>query len=554
MATDAASPELMQALAKLGLLPQHMGLANASIKRGQDLADTPMPQGQVYEPGYQAPHPLEYVASMLRRAKGEQMSQQGTAQATGLLGEAANTNRLLAEQALGGGVSPSVASGQSSAQQDPGLFPTRNLPGLYIGNDPADAAAWPDKHPDETFPTRNLPGLYIGNDPVAAAAWPDQQPTSQKGAAIQGPDQPASTPAGLYIGNDPAAAAAWPNQPPSQPPAQPQQAGVPNVYDLLMGSGPDAAAVARAMSEQIRRGRQIEILGALGSPNAAMGIGKAMGGNADQDIKLLERAAEARMKAGEEAKQRDAALKAAAAERAYQAQAAAAERKAALQQTIALINANKPQAVATPNTEGQSALAWDAATQSWVGVGPGDRGRAGGKGTPGNYKTYSKAEITDYEKANDLLTSVKMLGETFDPSYAGKGLGGDLAMSGKQLLGSSASKKVQAEANYWKQLQLLVTNPQRHALFGSALSAHEKAAWDAANALTPKSSPEVVRKALLDLQRAIDERITAHGMGRVKEGYDPEATEQYIRASSFKAHAPGPAPSNSDPLGLFGGK
>lgn len=85
MADEMFSPELLQALADAGLLPQIMELAGHQVQRGNQMADTPMPQGRVYEPGYQAPHPLEYVSAILRRGRGEQMAQQGSQQAQGAL-------------------------------------------------------------------------------------------------------------------------------------------------------------------------------------------------------------------------------------------------------------------------------------------------------------------------------------------------------------------------------------------------------------------------------------------------------------------------------------
>lgn len=84
-------PELLQALAQSGLLPQIMELAQGQMTRGQAMSDTPMPKGQVYEPGYQAPHPLEYVSAILRRGQGDKITQGAQAQAQGAMGQYGQT-------------------------------------------------------------------------------------------------------------------------------------------------------------------------------------------------------------------------------------------------------------------------------------------------------------------------------------------------------------------------------------------------------------------------------------------------------------------------------
>jgi len=246
MANETPSPDLMQALAKLGLLPQHLAQATAGVTRGQQMADTPMPQGQVFQPGYQAPHPLQYLSAILRQGQGEKMAQQGNDQTSSLLSEAGNTNRMLAERALSTG-----RQGQQGQQGLPGMAGPPGMPG--------------------------------------------EQGTS----------------------------------------------GAPNIYDLLMGSGPTAQATAQALAEQIRHGREMGVLGALGSPGAANGIGSAMAGNAKQD------------------------------------------EEAQLKLMLAMIGANRPQFKVTPDNPDYSGLAWDPATKSWRPVGTPDRAPLPGAGQPG---------------------------------------------------------------------------------------------------------------------------------------------------------------------------
>jgi hypothetical protein len=83
----------------------------------------------------------------------------------------------------------------------------------------------------------------------------------------------------------------------------------PDIYALLMGDEPDAVKTAQAMAAKIRLGREAAMAGALGSPGAIGAMGKVAGGFAGDDQQDLARGAEARMRYGEDAKNRAHALK-----------------------------------------------------------------------------------------------------------------------------------------------------------------------------------------------------------------------------------------------------
>jgi hypothetical protein len=71
MADDSGlTPELIQALADAGLLDHYLGLDSYPLARAKEKAATPMPEGQVYGPGYQAPHWLNYVNTAMLRGQG----------------------------------------------------------------------------------------------------------------------------------------------------------------------------------------------------------------------------------------------------------------------------------------------------------------------------------------------------------------------------------------------------------------------------------------------------------------------------------------------------
>ena len=75
-----------------------------------------------------------------------------------------------------------------------------------------------------------------------------------------------------------------------------------NIFDIIMGHEPDAAAQASALANAIRGGRQGQILYSLGERNVPDALAKAYGGQAAQDQNLLEKASVARAHYGEEAR------------------------------------------------------------------------------------------------------------------------------------------------------------------------------------------------------------------------------------------------------------
>lgn len=159
----------------------------------------------------------------------------------------------------------------------------------------------------------------------------------------------------------------------------------PDIYTLLMGGGPDAAASAQAMAEQIRRGRQAALAGALGSPGAIGAMGQQVAANTRQDQAGLEKAIEQRSRYGEEAKTREA-----------DAKRQADDRKSQLAQTLAVINANKPQFQPTPGTTSDG---YKLVNGQWVPVG--DRPPPAAKGAGG---VGSPAERAEFNKLNQEMT------------------------------------------------------------------------------------------------------------------------------------------------------
>ena len=83
---------------------------------------------------------------------------------------------------------------------------------------------------------------------------------------------------------------------------------MPSIYDMLMGGEADAAQSAQALAAAIRGQRAMGAMGGMAG-GGVPGLGKVNDAQALQDQNQLEKAAEARMRYGQEKQTRDALLK-----------------------------------------------------------------------------------------------------------------------------------------------------------------------------------------------------------------------------------------------------
>ncbi len=93
--------------------------------------------------------------------------------------------------------------------------------------------------------------------------------------------------------------------------------------------------------------------------------------------------------------------------------------------------------------------------------------------------------------------------------------------AGKFGVGSERDKK---KAKWWRTLQRFVELPQRHALFGSALTATEAAAWEKA-AVAESLDAEQAEALVKELTAIINERIRKAAGNSLLKGAD----EEYVR-------------------------
>lgn len=142
--------------------------------------------------------------------------------------------------------------------------------------------------------------------------------------------------------------------------------------------------------------------------------------------------------------------------------------------------------------------------------------RIPGRGTP-----LSDGAINSLSEQGGILSQWRALGETFNPDFGGYGIG---------LVGRAANTIARntagasPRADWWQQFDSL-DNVVRNQLFGSALTATEKAAWEATT-VSPGSSPETIRANLARRQQIVRDAITRQARARLANGANPQAVSE----------------------------
>ena len=149
-----------------------------------------------------------------------------------------------------------------------------------------------------------------------------------------------------------------------------------------------------------------------------------------------------------------------------------------------------------------------------------------------NTGKLTKSERKDFEEGSaEGLEALNILGgynrdysvsETLGMDIQGTPLNSlDNYMVGTVGIGSERDK---TKANWWRTLQRFVELPARHELFGSALTATEKAAWEKA-AIAETLAPDEAEALVHELEGIIRERIRRGAGNSLFKG----ASSEYIR-------------------------
>lgn len=125
--------------------------------------------------------------------------------------------------------------------------------------------------------------------------------------------------------------------------------------------------------------------------------------------------------------------------------------------------------------------------------------------------------------------------DTFKPEYAGAPFVGKARnWVGRTLPDSMVDESVVKGATWWQEYDRY-KNQVRNELFGSALTATEKAAFEAAD-INPGMSADAIKRNLAAQQRAVQSAMSKLGGALVSEGYNPETISKAygLPADHFK--------------------
>lgn len=326
---------------------------------------------------------------------------------------------------------------------------------------------------------------------------------------------------------------------------------MPGIFDLIYGPEGAARAEAEARANAIHGKNALGMLGSiLGGPYA--GMGKEFMDAGQSGEKDLNSGLSARGRVGEEALFKALQLQAM---RSQSAQDLAGTKAAARQVLQEMINEGAQKRVETQGGTARDVARTNAGSRvkaaeigAGAKLGAAQIGAEAKAEAPPKLKAFAPGEADKLTGLKGDLEALDSLYGEFRPEYAGKGLLGNLQLSASQLAGSSAPEKQQRLANFWSRFQQLVEIPQRHKMFGSALSKTEAAIWDKARTLSPKSDPAVVADTFQRMREIGSNKLTSIAHGRAAEGFAPEAIKQYTGVEVAPATAAPAAASADDEL------
>jgi HPt (histidine-containing phosphotransfer) domain-containing protein len=280
---------------------------------------------------------------------------------------------------------------------------------------------------------------------------------------------------------------------------------VADIYTLLMGDSLDSQETAQALADRLRFKKGAALIGAqaAGPP----GVAKFMQDQGQAEEKELYGGLERRMQYGQE---RQAHI-----ERLQQAKQQHEDSLKAQERALKLTLGN------IPNWEIEGNFMWNKKTGEMMPLPEGFASNMALKATAKGTKPLSLGEVKALSEINEELATLKDTASGFKDEYAG-GLVQDAKTVLAQRLGGTAFKAWQPSAEFWARYQMLLEIPQRRRMFGTALSANEKALWERAKTLTPRSDPNVIKNTFREMTNVYERKIGDWKKSRVAAGYNQE--------------------------------
>ncbi len=137
-------------------------------------------------------------------------------------------------------------------------------------------------------------------------------------------------------------------------------------------------------------------------------------------------------------------------------------------------------------------------------------------------RNVSISDISKLSEEGGKFSQVAGFGDTFKPEYAGykaNVIGQAANLAGRNLPEGVVGKSVADGASWWQNYDRY-KNVIRNDLFGSALTATEKAAFEAAD-ITPGMDPAQIQKNLARQKQIIEGNIKNKAGAMIEAGYDP---------------------------------
>jgi hypothetical protein len=166
-------------------------------------------------------------------------------------------------------------------------------------------------------------------------------------------------------------------------------------------------------------------------------------------------------------------------------------------------------------------------------------------------KDYKTIPAKQFESMVDETQQSYDIGATiggFKPEYATRGAPGTRALTNTAVsMGMPVGKENEDAAAWWADYERLYTLPTRNKLFGSALTAPERAAWKE-NAISPSMTPEVIQQRLKKFDDMRTKALNRKQESLSSAGYDPDQVGAIFQNPyNASGSAPKPAGPSKNP-------
>ena len=140
-------------------------------------------------------------------------------------------------------------------------------------------------------------------------------------------------------------------------------------------------------------------------------------------------------------------------------------------------------------------------------------------------RQLSISDITKLSEEGTKFSNLSGFSDTFKPEYAGRTILGDAAnVAGRNLPEAVVGKTIADGASWWQGYDRY-KNVVRNELFGSALTAQEKAAFEQAD-INPRMDPAQIQKNLATQKRTAEIGLRRKANAMIQSGYNADVVSK----------------------------